>query len=169
MQVTIHRIERLTYERVTFYTIQVDGNYYEFEDFKNRLSLLEKCRPLLGRLFQLIESIGLEHGAKEYFFKHYKFDENVQNTKQGHVSFIEVQLGKLVLILYCLRINDSAVILLNGDIKTNLDLEKCNTKKHYELTRKLSKNLENAILKSKNVDILTGLIELADNTPLTIL
>ena len=168
MIVTIHRIERLTYEKVTFYTIQVDGKNYEFEDFKNRLCAIGTCRLLLRRLFQLIESMGLEHGAKEYFFKYYNRKENEENTKQSPISYIEVQLGKLVLILYCMRISDSAVILLNGGIKTNSYLEKCDTKNHYELADTMSKNIQHAVLKAKSVDVLSGLVDLADNTPLEI-
>jgi hypothetical protein len=168
LQVTIHRIKRLTLEKVTFYTIQVDGNGCEFEDFKNRLCPIIKYRQALRQLFQLIESIGREHSAKEYFFKHCLTRENKQDGKQCAASYIEMQLGKVILILYCVRISDAAVILLNGDIRTNINLEKCNSKKHYELTRKLSQNIEEAILRAKNVDILTGLVQLEDNTPLII-
>jgi hypothetical protein len=169
LQVTIHRIRRLTYEKVTFYTVKVDDGAHEFEDFKRRLSKIAKYRLLLAKLFQLIERMGLEHGAKDFFFKYYKADENIPGVNLKKVSFIEVPLGKLELILYCLRLNESTVILLNGDIKTNSYLEKCNSKKHYELASWLSKNIESAILKAKNVDVVTGVSELADNTPIKII
>jgi hypothetical protein len=166
--VTIHRIKRLTYEKVTFYTVKVDGGEHEFEDFKSRLCKTGEYRLLLAQLFQLIERMGIEHGAKEFFFKYYKADENIPGDNLKKISFMEVPLGKLELILYCLRLNESTVILLNGDIKTNSYLEKCNSKKHYELASWLSKNIESAILTAKNVDVITGLSELADNTPIKI-
>jgi len=164
LYVTIHRIERLTFEKVVFYTVRLNSNECEFDDFITRLGTEKKYRPQLALMFQLIKEMGADGAAKEAFFK------CRGQFKNGnlHVSHIEIEKEETTLILYCLRLSDSLVILLNGGLKTNNDIQKCESKSHYETANKMASGLKAAILKTKNMDILEGIVALADNTQIEI-
>jgi hypothetical protein len=106
-------------EKVTFYTIRFEGETMsETDKFFNRFQDNFERREQLREMAAFIEEIGNEYGAKAWLFR----DESAAEAlppeyrtaiRNGLVQFLDYDLR-----LFCIRLNDGIVILLNGGIKT---------------------------------------------------
>ena len=145
MIVQILYLEQLQFSKVSYYTVQVDGRpLSEFRDFQTRMQQNEKDKKQVAEINRLIENIGKKHGAQERFFKREGFAERLPPATYHFIdSDGETDFG---LRLYCVRISEEVVILLNGDRKTAQSLKDCpNCKPHFDFANKIS----DAIYKAK--------------------
>lgn len=110
--------EFYTYEKVGFYSIRIEDNeLMETEKFYQRFMNDEKYKEEFSDLIAWIEHIGEIEGAAPELFR----DEEDAQALPPEFRQIErramlKQIG-YSLRLYCLRLSDRVVILLNGGIK----------------------------------------------------
>lgn len=131
-------LEKLQFSKVAYYTIQVEGGpISEFRDFQTRMQLNEKDRKQVAEINRFIEKIGKKHGAQERFFKREGFAERLPPATYHFIdSDGETDFG---LRLYCVRISEEIVILLNGDRKITQSIKDCpNCKPHFDFANKIS-------------------------------
>ena len=150
MKAKLELLDDLDFAKTAFYTVKVQGKALtEFEDFCKRMSASKKTKRQLGELNKQIENIGNLYGALDFQFKRENFAERLPSpTYHFFDSDGEADFG---IRLYCVRLNDEAVILLNGDLKTAKKVKDCpNCKPHFDLANKLSNTIYNA---KKNDDI----------------
>ncbi len=107
------------FRKVTFYTVRFeDETMSETDKFFNRFRDNLDRREQLREMAAFIEEIGNVYGAKIWLFR----DESAAEAlppeyrmaiRNGLVQFLDYDLR-----LFCIRLNDGVVILLNGGIKT---------------------------------------------------
>lgn len=109
----------------------------EFHDFQTRMQLRKKDRKQVAEINRFIEIIGKKHGAQERFFKREGFAERLPPATYHFIdSDGETDFG---LRLYCVRISEEVVLLLNGDRKTTQSIKDClNCKPHFDFANKIS-------------------------------
>lgn len=152
MKVEIILLSELQYEKVAFYTVGIHGKRFcEFDDFQKRMRANKKDTYQLKELNRFIEMIGNQYGAQDQYFKREGYAERLPGPTFKFIdSDGETDFG---LRLYCIRLSDQVVILLNGDRKTAQRVKDCkNCKPHFHFAN----NLSNAIYKAK----LSGDIEI---------
>ena len=144
MIATLELLDDLNFVKVAFYTVKVHGKALtEFEDFCERMSASKKTKRQLGELNKQIENIGKLYGALDFQFKRENFAERLPApTYHFFDSDGEEDFG---IRLYCIRLNDEAVILLNGDLKTAKKVKDCpNCKPHFDFANALSNTIYEA-------------------------
>jgi hypothetical protein len=94
----------------------------------------------LGELNNLIKEIGNKYGAEKHFFRDERRADALPPEYFEYASEDdEDSTNKYGLRLYCLRANDSVVILFNGDLKTAQKADDCaNCKRHFAMANKLT-------------------------------
>ena len=112
--------ELYTFKKVTYYTIRLEGDTYsETEKFILRFEADAQYQQDLENILALLVILGNEKGAKSRFFR----DESAAQAlppeirealRENWVQFIDAGLR-----LFCLRMTDEVVILLNGGIKSS--------------------------------------------------
>ena len=107
-------------EKVTFYSPRMeDSDYSEMDKFLLRIEKLPEMEGALQELLELVrEVIGNNHGATKAIFN--RFENNfIALPPKGSVKIgeIEFHYKGFPLRLYCLPLNEEAVILFNGGIK----------------------------------------------------
>lgn len=141
--VSIKRLGRLSFEKVYYYTVQKeDVAQSEFEDFLTRMEGCPDYAEQLGEILQFIKEIGEKHGAREAHFKH----ERAADALPPPYYIQPGKPNKFGLRLYCIRLSEEVVILLNGDLKTKNNPEECpNCRKHFRFANSLARKLDEAI------------------------
>ncbi len=145
MIIDIVPISSLWYSKVHYYSVYVDNKpLVEFRDFAARMSMDKTDRTELDEINRYIERIGQKFGAYPHHFK----SEDAAEALPPPYHFFESELGgDYGLRLYCIRLTQSIVILLNGDRKTALKVQECqNCYSHFDLARKLAKRITTAIV-----------------------
>jgi hypothetical protein len=138
LNVEILYLEQLQFSKVSYYTVQVKGRYLsEFRDFQTRMQQNEKDKKQLAEINRFIEKIGKHYGAEDRFFKR---EGNAERLPPATYRFIEsdgeTDFG---LRLYCVKVSEEVVILLNGDRKTTQSIKDCpNCKPHFDFANKIS-------------------------------
>lgn len=148
MHVSIVDLDALNFTKIKFYSVLVDGkSNSEFMDFLKRMKISNPNK--LGELVIFINEIGEKYGAKTHlfrderkaealppeYFQYLESDESDNNSPYG-------------LRLYCMRVNESVVILFNGDLKTAQKVQDCkNCKPHFDRANKFALKIQEAILK----------------------
>lgn len=138
MKAQIVKIYGLQLLKVSFYTLQVEGKpMTEFREFLTRMQNNKKDQRQVGEINRLIKKIGNEYGAQDRYFKREGFAERLPPPTHHFIdSDGETDFG---LRLYCVRLTDEIVILLNGDRKTAQKLKDCpNCKKHFDFANLVS-------------------------------
>ena len=112
--------EIYTFKKVTYYTIRLEDELYsETEKFILRFESDEQYQQDLENILALLVILGNEKGTKSRFFR----DESAAQAlppeikealRENWVQFIDAGLR-----LFCLRMTDEVVILLNGGIKSS--------------------------------------------------
>lgn len=131
-------LEDLQFDKVCYYTVRIlDNELSEFEDFQVRMNSKAKDLRQLQELYRLIEIIGTTHGAHDDFFKR---EGNAERLPPPTYRFIdsdgETDFG---LRLYCIKISEEIVILLNGDRKTAQQISQCPAcKPHFDFANLIS-------------------------------
>ncbi len=145
MIIDIVPISSLRFEKVQYYSIYIDHKpLTEFRDFIKRMAEKDDCIIELGEINRHIQRIGQKLGAHPHHFK----SEDAAEALPPPYHYFESDLtGAYGLRLYCIRLSPSIVILLNGDRKTALKVNKCpHCFPHFDLARKLSKKITQAIV-----------------------
>lgn len=100
-------------------------------------------RKELEILYSVIDLMGTR-GAKNYYFKPESAANALPKVSQEIISANKKDFG---LRLYCIRLTDHVVVLLNGNIKTNIDPSKClNVQKHFKNAVKIARKLDSLLL-----------------------
>lgn len=96
----------------------------------------------LGMILQFIKDIGKRYGAREAHFRH-------ERTADALPPPYYIQPGKpnkYGLRLYCIRLSEQVVILLNGDLKIENNPENCpNCRRHFRFANTLARKLDEAM------------------------
>lgn len=145
MRVVLVKISKLRFSLVQYYTVRIEGrSTAEFVDFFQRLSISENDKTELTEINRYIEQIGTQFGAKP---RHFRAEDAAEGLPPSYHEFIGTQANDYGLRLYCIRLSETIVILLNGDRKTAQKVQNCvNCYKHFELARKLSQKINHAII-----------------------
>lgn len=138
MIVCFEKIHEFSIDKVEFYTIKLGNNELtEFElfvekDFPNHTNEIEI-------LYNVIEAMKTK-GAKFHFFKD---EANANALPIVPTSLMDSNKIDFGLRLYCIRITDNLVVLLNGNIKTHKNPALCeNVKKHFKNALKIATKLD---------------------------
>lgn len=154
MKVEFTKIENLCSERLSVYTCYIGENYLtEFEYFneftktltsKGHLEELYILKAILAKMKQ--------NGAKSYYFK---FENSAHALpKLDNAKIVELNNSDYGIRLYCIRINDNNLILLNGQIKTHQNPLKCDrVRPHFMNANNIAKKIDRAIAQ-KQINIL---------------
>ncbi|WP_437920029.1 hypothetical protein [Sphingobacterium sp. LRF_L2] len=114
----------------------------EFEDFLMRMQNVLEYAGQLGMILQFIKEIGEKYGAREAHFRH----ERAADALPPRYYIQPGKPNKFGLRLYCIRLSEKVVILLNGDLKTKNNPEECpNCRKHFHFANSLVRKLDEAI------------------------
>lgn len=134
----------MNFEKVMYYTVQLEGKEIsEFRDFQQRLSLTERDRLELNEIRVYIQQIGMKWGAKP---SHFRNEREADGLPPSYHFFETEGTEDFGLRLYCIRLCDEIVILLNGDRKTQQKAQACtNCKVHFELANKIARSINTAI------------------------
>lgn len=116
----------------------------EFRDFQTRMGNKEENQLELSEINRYIEKIGNEFGA---FPQHFRHEKAAEALPPYYHTFIDSnKQNDYGLRLYCIRMSNSVVILLNGDRKTKQKAQDClNCRIHFERANKIAKAIDNAI------------------------
>ncbi len=112
--------EIYTFRKVTYYTIKLEHeSYSETEKFISRFEFHPQYQNDFENILALLVILGNVKGAKIRFFRdesaaHALPPEIKEALREGWVQFIDAGLR-----LFCLRLSDEVVILLNGGIKSS--------------------------------------------------
>jgi hypothetical protein len=109
----------------------------EFRDFQKRMQQHEKDKRQAAEINRFIKQIGKHYGAQDRYFKREGHAERLPPPTHHFIdSDGETDFG---LRLYCIRISDELVILLNGDRKTTKRVQDCpNCKPHFDFANLVS-------------------------------
>lgn len=142
MKVLFEKIEELSEEYVEFYSAKFGKDtLFEFEKFEE--NEFPKHQEELQIIYNVINQMR-KRGAKNYFFKHEGPANALPKVTQ---EIIEANKDDFGLRLYCIRLTDNVVILLNGGIKTKIDPTECsNVKEHFNNAIKIAKKLDKDLL-----------------------
>lgn|GEM_PF-4888250 len=131
--------------KVSFYTAQIVNHklenlghdeYYKFQTkFQD-----DKDKRQLKEIEKKIKLIGQRYGANEEQFGSEGAFERLPSSTYKFFDSDSDGITDYGLRLYCIRVNDKAVVLLNGGRKTQQNPRKCpNCKIPFEFADKLSK------------------------------
>ena len=96
----------------------------------------------LGMILQFIKDIGKKYGARKAHFRH----ERAADALPPPYYIQPGKPNKYGLRLYCIRLSDQVVVLLNGDLKIENDPEDCpNCRRHFRFANALARRLDEAL------------------------
>lgn len=128
----------LQFSKVSYITVGIHGKALtEFQDFYNRMNIDPRDRRQRDEINRFIERMGKIYGAQDQFFKREGMAERLPPPDYRFIdSDGETDFG---LRLYCVKLNEELVVLLNGDRKTAQRIKDCpRCKPHYDLANRVS-------------------------------
>lgn len=145
MIISFKKISEFSNKNVDFYTLLLGENELtEFEffldkEFPNHKSEIE----IMFNALESMQSIG----AKSYFFKD---EQNANAIPVVPTAIMDANKDDFGIRLYCIRLTDNLVILINGDIKTHKNPLMCaNVKSHFENALKIAKKLDRLLFNNE--------------------
>ena len=143
--------------KVGFYSIQkinadesVDD--VEYDNFKSRMKDGGKKEYQLSEIENIIIQIGQNGATEDYFRKEGKQARAIPPRSVelwGSDGVTEFGLR-----LYCLRVTDKVVILLNGDMKLEKDPAACpNCQEHFEFANAVAKSFFDGVYRNRTIFI----------------
>lgn len=137
----IIKLPELRLSRVSYYSVRREESVRsEFADFLFRMREVQGKNNQLAEVLRFIQNIGTQYGAQKHFFRH----EGAADALPPPY-FHYVDIDDFGLRLYCIRISESIVILLNGDRKTTQKAQDCpNCAQHFFLANRLARKIDEA-------------------------
>lgn len=152
--VQIKRIAK--YDKVSYYSVIIDTEQPSlFENFIATHTAINKEK--LNHILVWLQEIGIKYGAQTHLFRPEAYLSDTSalppTGKDREPTYIENgETESNNLRLYCFRLNESVVVLYNGNLKTAEKAQDCpNVKPHFLLANKITKALENSI-KEKEIN-----------------
>lgn len=138
----ILRIEGFTGNRVKYYSVWVEGRESnEFKDFISRHIGLSETEEQLNYLIRVLEKFSNE-GARKHYFR----EERAFHALPPKARYLEFDLGREQIRLYCLHVSDNIVFLFNGGIKTKDKAQDCkNVKTFFKEAEKFTQIIDDMI------------------------
>ena len=142
------------YQKVNYYTIQIEEDDILFKQFidKHSIENVEK----LNHIMAWLRVIGNKIGAYPEYFRNeaetadtsalppYGVDREPTYVEYNDITGRDENTSN-DLRLYCLRANPHVVFLFNGDIKTEDKAQDCNNiRPHFKLANKLTELIDRA-------------------------
>jgi hypothetical protein len=150
------------YDYVTYYTVRLleeddepaelseTDKFYERFDDPGNANFNE-----FDTISRIIDAIGCwERGAEDFLFR-FEDAANALPSKRGHAKkFLGIEvIEDSELRLYCIRLTNQIVILLNGGMKTQDQALACpNVREHFRFAQAVSKSI-NTMLIEKSIVI----------------
>ena len=151
MLVLLEKIEEISTGKVTFYTARLDDKelteieIFDNQDFPNHSEELE----ILYNAIDLMQT----KGAIKAFFKEEDAANALPIVPQSLQVNNETDFG---IRLFCIRINDNILVLLNGSIKTTLKNKDCeNVRPHFNNAKAIARKIDKMIA-DKDINPLDG-------------
>jgi len=140
--VAFEKIEDISAGEVVFYTARIGDNelteieLFDEQEFPQHAQELE----ILYNAIDLMQT----KGALKPFFK----EEDTANALPIVPQSLHVANGTdFGIRLFCIKINDNIVVLLNGDVKTALKNQDCdNVRQHFNNARKIARKIDKMII-----------------------
>jgi len=121
------KVEGFTGHEVSYYTIHLEKQERnEFEDFIFRHITNDKIRVQLNYLNETLERFS-KQGARKHYFR----VEGAFHALPPPARYLEFNLGKEQLRLYCLFVSEQIIFLFNGGIKTKNIAQDCENVSRY--------------------------------------
>lgn len=148
MRVTFEKLAEISSNKLTYYSVYFGSEQLtEFELFDNK-DFPEHLEEL-QILYNVIQQMS-ERGARAYYFINESSAEYLPRVPDKIKDANSSDYG---IRLYCKRLADNLVVLLNGDVKTKSNPKQCNNvKKHYSRAIKIGLLLDKAIV-NRDVDL----------------
>ena len=131
----------------TFYTVRwVEEEISETEKFYNRYKDNSRLIEYLQQLSKfIVNTIGNEYGAIEYFFRHENNAMALPPKRQFEIDEVTINYRNFPLRLYCLRMNKNLVILFNGARKTSQRAQEGETAIYFHEANNFAKRIMEAL------------------------
>lgn len=138
MKAELILLYNLYYPKTAFYTLRIEGGLYtEYANFCYRMKKDKKTKRQLGELNRLLYNIGNKYGAQDEFFKREGRAERL--PPPTHRFFDSDGEDDFGIRLYCIKLSEEAVLLLNGDLKLAQRIKDCkNCKPHFDFANAVS-------------------------------
>lgn len=142
LTVRFEEIPELSGGLVRFFSVKLGSDdVMEFEKFDELEFSSQGHRKEQQIIYATIEEIK-SRGAKEIYFKPEGGAKALPKIKELSIE----NPDDFGIRLYCILINENAVVLLNGGIKTSLDPKSCpNVKTHFSRALKIADKLKKAM------------------------
>ncbi len=140
------------FKKVAYYVLHVEERpLHEFQDFQVRMNQVDRYKPELQKIITLISEIGNNHGALIEFFRNERAAEALPQPWYHYLEVNDEGNDEYGLRLYCLRLTEEVVLLLNGDMKTTFKADDCpNCGKHFrfanQVARAINRDIEDGTL-----------------------
>lgn len=139
MTVTFVKIDDLSTGFVDFYTIRLGNNQLtEFELFDEKdFPDHEEEIQIIYNVIEAMKTIGAR-------IRYFKTNEGPADAlPRVSEEIMDANTVDFGIRLYCVRLTDKLVILVNGDIKTKIDPSLCdNVSSHFRRTFKIASKLD---------------------------
>lgn len=142
---------------VSLYTIEIlneDGSYQEdeFSKFWGKMTLDSRDEKQLDETHTILNDILDNTGAKENMFRREGIAEAIPNAKYRYMdSDGETHFGQR---LYCIRVSDEVLILLNGCSKTSQNPLHCkNCSQPYEFAQEFAQSFYDSYRVKKDIEV----------------
>ena len=143
----------ITYEKVTFYTVRLEGQQYtEFEKFILKHQDNDTVHNEYHDLLSLIQRLGERIGAKERYFSRHEKKAQALPPEWKSLPLGERKLHVKYqhnLRLYCMRITDEIVFLFDGGVKSPgaITAQDCkNVRQFFKLANQFAAAIEKSII-----------------------
>jgi len=132
---TLHKI--MEWEKVSFYTVREEAGDQQLLWF---FRFLEKLRePDARQIRRMMKQMGTRYGAKAHFFRHEGEADALPSNK---VHFVDIDPH---VRLYCLRLNDKAVILFSGGYKHAATAQDSGISFDFQMANLMARKIRKAI------------------------
>lgn len=142
-------LSSLCSEKLTVYSCYLgDNEYTEFEDFNEKANRFEGGHLKEIYLIKEILAKMKNKGAKEFYFKEERNAHALPKLTEAQIQlFDNPDFG---IRLYCIRLRDDVLILLNGGIKTTQNPEDCpNVRAHFRRVVQIATKIDKAIIQKE--------------------
>lgn len=143
------------FKKVCFYSVCLDEDEIPIDDVESLFELFVKTHEVenkekLNHILSWLQEIGDKYGALDFYFRNEQNQGEAMGLppRKASVEPVYTEDGEITpnnLRLYCHKLNESVVILFNGNIKTAETAQTCpQVRPHFELANKLTISIDNA-------------------------